>query len=321
MKKLNILFILIVSCLLCGCKHTTNDIHIADNEPIIQYATTTTQSESNELTTSDITESAYAIWTEFPKYTGTPYVIISNNMPRFSDEDITTNAFEHYSELDDLGRCGIAYANICQELMPTTEREGIGQIKPSGWHTANYHELIDGNYLYNRCHLIGFQLAGENANEKNLITGTRYLNVEGMLPFENQVAEYVKATNHHVLYRVSPVFFQNELVCRGVLIEAESVEDDNCVFCVYCFNVQPGIEINYETGESQIADNKTNIKTNTQTTSSVATYILNTNSLKIHTPTCSAIQDMAQHNRKEYNGDINNLLNQGYTKCKICNPN
>lgn len=185
-----------------------------------------------------------------------PYVEINNNIPFFSDSDKSrTDPFEDYSDLDELKRCGVAYANICKELMPTEKRGSISSIKPSGWIQASYPGIVDGNSLYNRCHLIGFQLAGENANKKNLITGTRYLNVTGMLVFENQVAEYVKETNNHVLYRVTPVFVDDELVARGVLIEAYSVEDSGELqFCVYCFNIQPGIEIDYATGRSKMAE-------------------------------------------------------------------
>lgn len=162
---------------------------------------------------------------QIPDYTGSPYAVLNGNEPEF-DDDFTTEAFEDYSELDDLGRCGVAYANICQELMPTEKRGDIGMVKPSGWHTVKYPDIIKDRYLYNRCHLIGYQLAGENANVKNLITGTRYLNVEGMLPFENEVSDYVKDTGNHVLYRVTPIFECNNLVASGVQIEAESVEDD-----------------------------------------------------------------------------------------------
>lgn len=163
---------------------------------------------------------------QIPDYTGSPYAVLNGNEPEFDDNDFTTEAFEDYSELDDLGRCGVAYANICQELMPTEKRGDIGMVKPSGWHTVKYPDIIKDRYLYNRCHLIGYQLAGENANVKNLITGTRYLNVEGMLPFENEVADYVKETGNHVLYRVTPIFDSNNLVASGVQMEAESVEDD-----------------------------------------------------------------------------------------------
>lgn len=179
------------------------------------------------------------------------------NQADFSEDDMQRESFEEYSDLDSLGRCGQAYALIGTETMPDEDRGSIGQIKPSGWHTVRYDDLIDGKYLYNRCHLIGFQLAGENANEKNLITGTRYMNVDGMLPFENQVADYVETTGNHVLYRVTPVFEGDELVARGVQMEALSVEDDGqgVAFNVFVYNVQPGVDIDYQTGESQRTEN------------------------------------------------------------------
>ena len=193
---------------------------------------------------------------EVPAYSGEPYVEINGNVPYFTQEELTVEVFETYSPLDYLNRCGQAYANICQELMPTEKRGEIGMIKPSGWHTVRYDGLVDGNYLYNRCHLIGFQLAGENANEKNLITGTRYLNVTGMLPFENDVADYVQRTDNHVLYRVTPVFVGTELVARGVQMEAYSVEDagDGVCFNIFAYNAQPGVIIDYATGESWLEE-------------------------------------------------------------------
>lgn len=189
---------------------------------------------------------------EIPVYTGHPYVQINGNKPYWGTSEITTEAFETYSELDELGRCGMAYANICMELMPTAEREDIGMIKPSGWHTIKYPEVIEDLYLYNRCHLIGYQLTGENANERNLITGTRYFNTEGMLPFENEVAAYIRKNHNHVMYRVTPTYTDKNLVADGVLMEAYSVEDNGngICFCVFIYNVQPGIEIDYTTGES-----------------------------------------------------------------------
>lgn len=188
---------------------------------------------------------------DIPDYSGEPYVIVQNNVPYFSDADLTATSYENYSELDELGRCGAATACIGRDLMPTEERGSIGQIKPSGWHLAKY-DCVDGQYLYNRCHLIGYQLAGENANEKNLITGTRYLNIAGMLPFENMVTDYVKETGKHVLYRVTPIFNGDDLVASGVLMEAKSVEDGGAgiLFNVYCYNVQPGVQIDYATGDS-----------------------------------------------------------------------
>ena len=190
---------------------------------------------------------------DVPEYSGQPYVIINDNEPYFDKDDLTTQTFEKYSSLDSLGRCGVAYANIGEETMPTEKRGNIGMIKPSGWQIKKY-DFIDGKYLYNRCHLIGYQLSGENANEKNLITGTRYMNTEGMLPFENQVADYVKDTGNHVLYRVTPVFEGNHLVADGVLMEAMSVEDRglDIEFNVFVYNVQPHVKIDYQTGKSSL---------------------------------------------------------------------
>lgn len=186
-----------------------------------------------------------------PEYSGEPYVVLQDNQPNFGLEDLTTEPFETYSELDYLGRCGVAYANVCLEIMPTEPREEIGQVRPTGWQTVKY-DCVDGKYLYNRCHLIGYQLAGENANKQNLITGTRYMNVEGMLPFENMVDGYVEETGNHVLYRVTPIFDGGNLLASGVQMEAFSVEDEGEGLCfnVYVYNVQPGVGIDYATGES-----------------------------------------------------------------------
>ena len=188
---------------------------------------------------------------DIPEYAGEPYVVLQDNWPGFSAEELTTEAFETYSELDSLGRCGVAYANICLEIMPTEPRGEIGQVKPSGWQTVKY-DCVDGKYLYNRCHLIGYQLAGENANRQNLITGTRYMNVTGMLPFENMVDSYVEETHNHVLYRVTPIFEGTNLVASGVQMEGFSVEDEGEGICfnVFVYNVQPGITIDYATGDS-----------------------------------------------------------------------
>lgn len=190
-----------------------------------------------------------------PEISPDAYVVVNDNVPEFTEKELTDEAYEFYSELDSLNRCGYAMACIGRELMPTEERGSIGQVKPSGWHTVKY-DFVDGKYLYNRCHLIGFQLTGENANEKNLITGTRYMNVEGMLPFENMVADYVKETGNHVLYRVTPVFDDNNLVARGVQMEAYSVEDsgEGISYNVFVYNKQPGVEIDYTTGESRLAE-------------------------------------------------------------------
>lgn len=215
----------------------------------------TNVSDSNSLPISVQEQTVKAFkfsYEDIPQYKGIPYVIINNNVPDFDGVD-SSKSFENYSELDSLGRCGEALANISRELMPTEKRGKIGMIKPSGWHTVKYPDVINDKYLYNRCHLIAFMLAGENANEKNLITGTRYLNIDGMLPFEDKVGDYVKATGNHVLYRVTPIFIGNELVARGVQMEAKSVEDNGkgVQFNVFCYNVQPHISINYMTGDSK----------------------------------------------------------------------
>ena len=190
-----------------------------------------------------------------PPYDGTPYVVLNDNQPSFTEEDMTDVSYEFYSDLDELGRCGVTEACIGRDLMPTEKRGDISSVKPTGW-VQNQYDFVDGKSLWNRCHLIGFQLAGENANECNLITGTRYLNVEGMLPFENLVADYVKETDNHVLYRVTPAFQGTELVARGVQMEAYSVEDggDGVCFNVFCYNVQPGVEIDYATGDNWLAE-------------------------------------------------------------------
>lgn len=249
-----------------------------------------------------------------PAFDGTSaYVEINGNQPYFSEADYTTEAFETYSELDSLGRCGVAYANICKELMPEGERGEIGQVKPSGWHTVRYDDLVDGKYLYNRCHLIGWQLAGENANKQNLITGTRYMNVIGMLPFENEVDDYVDETGNHVLYRVTPVFEGDELVARGVLMEAYSVEDNGkgITFCVFCYNAQPGVCINYETGESW---------RDGETAPTEVRYILNTNSKKFHLPDCDSVAAMSEKNKQVTDKSRDELIDAGYSPCGFCNP-
>lgn len=271
---------------------------------------------SGEKDTGSPEQSSFDL-SQVPAYSGEPYVVVNNNIPFFKDSDLTTEAFEKYSDLDSLGRCGAAYANVCQEIMPTEKRGAIGMVKPTGWQTVKY-DWVDGKYLYNRCHLIGYQLSGENANEKNLITGTRYLNVDGMLPFENLVADYVHETDHHVLYRVTPVFENSDLVASGVLMEAQSVEDDDVLFCVYCYNVQPKITIDYATGESHASED-TNIQETSQSTGE-QTYIVNENTKKFHLPSCSSVKDMNSGNKREFTGGRQELLDEGYSACKTCHP-
>lgn len=256
-----------------------------------------------------------------PAYDGQSAVILNENQPDFPDRDKTSQSFERYSQLDYFGRCGPAYANVGLETMPTGERGAIGQVKPSGWQTVRY-DFVDGKYLYNRCHLIGWQLTAENANELNLITGTRYLNVEGMLPYENQVADYVKETGNHVLYRVTPLYGEGELVARGVEMEALSVEDNGKGVCfhVYAYNVQPGVSIDYATGESRADGDGEETASPAPETEENASYILNTSSGRFHLPSCSGAKDIKPENRQEYTGSRSALISEGYRPCGICKP-
>lgn len=280
---------------------------------------------------------------EFPAYVGEPFIVLNNNIPLFAEAELIATSFEYYSPLDSLGRCGVTYACIGTDIMPTEERGNIGQIKPTGWHTVKY-EGIDGNYLYNRCHLIGYQLTGENANEQNLITGTRSMNVDGMLPFENMVADYVKETGNHVLYRVTPIFEGDNLLATGVQMEAMSVEDEGAgiLFHVFVYNVQPGIVINYADGSSCVGetvtqatvtvpnaevadqpDNEVEVTTPVVEQQDIVVgtdYILNTNTDKFHYPDCRSVKQMKAKNRKEYTGTREELIAQGYDPCGNCEP-
>ena len=255
-----------------------------------------------------------------------PEFVLNGNKPEFTEEEKENkDAFKNYSELDELGRCGVAYANICNEIMPTEERGVIGQVKPSGWQLVKY-DIIDGKYLFNRCHLIGYQLAGENANEKNLITGTRYMNVSGMLPFENMVADYIKKTDHHVLYRVTPVYEGNNLVASGVEMEAYSVEDKGSGICfhIFVYNCQPGICIDYATGDSWLLNEDVSFYIDEPEDSlkevDTQTYILNINTKKFHLPACESVNDMKEKNKKEVVYSREELIEDGYQPCQRCNP-
>ncbi len=252
------------------------------------------------------------------------YIKVNGNVPRFSDEEKKTAAtFENYSDLDALGRCGVAFACVGKETMPTEERGPIGSIKPSGWHSVKY-DFVDGKYLYNRCHLIGYQLTAENANEKNLITGTRYLNTKGMLPFENMVADYVKETGNHVLYRVTPVFEGKNLVASGVYMEAYSVEDDGDGICfyVYVFNCQPGVKIDYLMGDS-VADGTVESASGETTSAEkeeTKTYVLNISNGKFHLPDCDSVKKMKEENKQIMKCKRSELINAGYSPCGSCKP-
>lgn len=311
MKKVKILSILLCLILLvsvfAGCGESVNNT--LDG---------TTQSENDTMVIQPIqNEEIKFLASEF---SGEPFVAVNNNIPYFTDsEKKNTEVFEKYSELDNLGRCGVAYANVCKKLMPTEDRESLSSVTPSGWKNKQY-DFVDGGWLYNRAHIIGFQLAGEQANKLNLITGTRYFNVDGMLTFENMVADYVKETNNHVLYRVTPIYVGNNLVAEGVLMEGWSVEDsgEGVCFNVFCYNVQPGVEINYATGDSWLnsekmpEDNKQDIEKEK--------YILNTNSKKFHKEDCNNAKDISEKNKKIYSGTKDKLISDGYSPCGSCKP-
>ena len=317
----------------------------------MQFASGCGTTESAQSTQENATTIAETFdFAAVPAYDGKAYVAVNDNVPFFTEEELSSASYETYGELDPLGRCTVCVASVGQDLMPAEERGNIGAVKPTGWHTVKY-DFVDGKYLYNRCHLIGYQLTGENANEKNLITGTRYLNIEGMLPFENMVADYVKETDQHVMYRVTPVFEGDNLLAAGVLMEGKSVEDngEGVLFCVFAYNVQPGVSIDYATGESWADGSGSAGSTAGQGTAgngssqnqsagsgavgssgggagssgssaTVQTYILNTNSKKFHLPSCTSVTQMKAANRQEFTGTRDEVIADGYEPCKNCNP-
>lgn len=254
---------------------------------------------------------------EIPAYEQSPFVVLENNLPTFTQAELARLGEEAYSPHDVLGRCGPAFAVVGPETMPTEERDSIGQVKPSGWQTAKY-DCVDGKYLYNRCHLIGYQLTGENANAENLITGTRYLNIEGMLPFENEIADYVEETGNHVAYRVTPVFQGEELLARGVQMEAWSVEDGGTGLCfnVFAYNVQPGVGLDYATGNSWEEE----IDWMDPDSSEATVYVVNLKTGRFHLPDCGGVSNMDKKNREEITGSREDLLSMGYTPCGQCKP-
>ena len=316
-----------------SCKGDT--VPSQSDAPSASQGQQTESSAPTEITTA----SSFSL-SDVPAYSGKAYISVNGNVPYFTAAELTTTSFETYSDLDTLGRCGVTYACIGQDLMPTKERGSIGMVKPTGWHTVRYDDLVDGKYLYNRCHLIGYQLTGENANTQNLITGTRYLNIEGMLPFENMVADYIQETDNHVLYRVTPIFEGNNLLANGVLMEGYSVEDKGAgvSYCVFAYNVQPGIEIDYATGESKLADSAQQEEQKTATVTptpspepekqepatgseaSQADYILNTNTKKFHYPTCSSVNDMRKRTSRSSSAPVMRPISNGYSPCGRCKP-
>lgn len=310
MKKWRVEFfaaVLIITLFLAGCSKE------------LSFITDSSENANTENSSSD-----FAKIDSYGSFSGEPYGIMNSNQPEFTKKEKgTTKSFEKYSALDSLGRCGVAYANICRDIMPEEKRGQIGQVKPSGWHTVKY-DTVDGKYLYNRCHLIGYQLAGENANERNLITGTRFLNIEGMLPFENDIAEYVERTGHHVLYRVTPVYEGEDLVAKGVQMEAYSVEDQGKGICfnVFAYNAQPGITIDYATGDSKKSGHETKEKSKQKSGDAQKSYdyVINKNTRIFHKADCSSVSDTLPKNRKYFEGGRRDLVEQGYRPCERCNP-
>lgn len=315
--------LLIISIILCvvsfagiGIVEPDTEIEIPSiNDDIIDNNDKENNIEEPE---DEIIETVKYDLSNIPSYSNSPYVEINGNVPYFEESDLTTESYEKYSQLDKWERCQVAMACIGIDIMPEVPRKYTGNIKPTGWEQEKYNN-IPGYYLYNRCHLIGHQLTGENANRQNLITGTIYMNVEGMLQFENKIADYIKETHNHVLYRVTPIYEGNNKLASGVLMEAKSVEDDGkgILFNVYCYNVQPGIEIDYSTGASKgpkyTGDSNDEVDKEND-------YILNKSSMKFHKITCSSVETISEKNKEEYYGYRSELIEQGYKPCNSCNP-
>ncbi len=306
-----ICLLLLVSVVLTGCNLT--DI-IPDNIPPVTDGGGNVPDDGSDGKIEDV-EPPVITLDNIPEFDGSsPYVVINKNTPFFDDED-TSKSYEIYSPLDELGRCGSVISCIGKDLMPTDSKGSIGHVTPTAWQSVKY-DVIPGKYLYNRCHLIGWQLTGENANKQNLITGTQYMNIEGMVDFENMVAAYIKETDNHVLYRVTPIFKGENLLASGVLIEAMSVEDegDGILFCVYCYNVQPGIEINYADGTSKLANSDGN-----KTEEEVKTYIINMSTKKVHLPSCYHVKNIKDESKKHtYEGLLSELIEEDYQPCGTC---
>jgi len=368
MKKIQpliILFLLFLFCASCRAEEPESSFAERQFSEYLPEATeealaaeTTTSSVTSDTTTETASETTAetettAILSEslpavpdlnplksIPPYQDMIFCEINHNIPYFTEQDLTASSFEFYSPLDELGRCGVCFACIGADLMPTEPRGSIGMVKPSGWKLTRYDGIVEGNYLFNRCHLIGYQLTGQNANINNLITGTRYFNTKGMQPFENQIAEYIRRTGYHVLYRVTPVFSGDNLLADGVLMEAWSVEDNGRGICfnVFCYNVQPGIIIDYTSSESRIEDQAAPSETGVTFTQPPATvpdelqsqpdsssvseayYILNTNTNRFHRADCDSVRDIKEKNKSDYCGRREELIACGFVPCQRCKP-
>ena len=342
LKSILLILVLTANIFLCACSQSNLEDEyskaLSEHNEILATEETTTE----PVTTVPETTAPEIDLSVIPDFSNKAYYEINNNEPYFTSTETTTVSFEEYSELDDKGRCGVAFACIGKDIMPTEERGDIGSVKPSGWQTVKY-DFVDGKYLYNRCHLIGYQLTGENANTQNLITGTRYLNIQGMLPSENLVADYINETGNHVMYRVTPVYSGDNLLANGVQMEGYSVEDngDGICFNVYCYNSQPYITIDYSDGSSKAnSDAPTQLKPTEKPTekptqkpvvvesseeeesyiSSESTYILNINTYKFHYPNCSSVKRMKESNKEYYTGSREDVISRGFDPCKNCNP-
>lgn len=327
------LSLLITVLMFSGCASTSveetttemsSDTTISTTVAEITSAETTTSTKTTTTTTTQAETSTKFSLDDIPAYSGNPVVEVNGNKPYFTKSELKTKSYEYYGKLDSLGRCTTCVACIGRDLQPTEKRGEIGMIKPTGWHTVKY-DNVNGKYLYNRCHLIGYQLTAENANPKNLITGTRALNVDGMLPYEDLVDDYLEMYNNHVMYRVTPVFKGKELVARGVLMEGYSVEDNGAGVCfnVYCYNNQPDIKIDYATGDSQyVGKSQSNSKSKSTKNNDTlkADYIVNTNTRKFHKPSCQHVKKMSASNKKSYKGYRDNLVKNGYSPCGTCKP-
>lgn len=335
-KKTTSLLVVFLLCIavitsFTSCGSGTEYEGVTQADSIVELSTESTSAYVTEEETSTTEETTGATTTKkaestgkIPEYSGKAFVALNGNKPVFSKSELSEKGYEKYSSLDSLGRCGVVIASLGKDTMPKKdeERGSISHVKPSGWVQATY-EHISGKYLYNRCHLIGWQLSAENDNKRNLITGTKYFNINGMLPFENMVADYIRETNNHVAYRVTPVYDGKGLVAKGVQIEAKSVEDngDGICFNVFCYNVQPGVKINYKTGESTLEGGKkpANITTKkAEENSATGTYVLNINSKKIHYPDCRYVKSMKDENKQSFKGNIKTLYDKGYTTCGNC---
>ncbi len=313
-KVLKLLLILSIAVGLGACAKP-------DSKPG-SFPAPSTQTQARSQTSGQPSQTAESIsLDQIPAYSGSPYVAINNNVPFFDANEKTTDGFQHYFDLDDLGRVTLAYGSLGPEFLPQDKRGDISSIHPTGWVQNDYDFITDGGKLYNRCHLIAWSLSGQNDNPKNLMTGTRYFNIKGMTPFENMVRDYIKETGNHVMYRVTPMFQGDDLVARGALMEGYSVEDEGegIEFCVFAYNVQPGVAIDYATGNNQ-ADGTQKDGSNSLSQQPAVTYVLNTKTGKYHLPECSSVESINPENREEVTMSKDQVEASGYTPCKRCNP-